>query len=435
MKNALLFLIFFAAALAQFDADKISAAIVNISSNDAQRDLRPFSLSSFFEDFSSSKFYGISAQDFKKNLGSGLVIDKKGYILTAYSNIENVKKIFVRLDSQKLIPATLVGIDNAEDLAVLKIAREDLSAFAYSKNVIFKTGDDVYVLSKPLSDKPFVSNGLVAFITADADTNGRNKYIILNGSINPLASGGALLSANGELLGMINAKFSKENGAKGFFIATPIDIIRKSVSKILAGEDKENVWFGIAISGLEKQDAEYYKRDKGVIVISVEENSPAQLAGIKRGDLIISIDDVPIDNPQDLNYQISSMRPGDARIVEFQRDLKTMEAVVTLKSPPGKIQNINYSSSVDGLILEPLSAQKRRLSGIERDMNGVVVRSVLSATPAAKSGFMVDDIIIKIDGATLSGIDEFKTLVTGKTQTVTVFRKGIIKDIVWEKNE
>jgi len=435
MKKIFLILLINVFIFADINVNGVDNLIVHLScENVAKTDKRPFGLDSFFENTYNPKFYSTDLESFKKSLGSAIVIDKSGYILTTYSTIENADKIFVWFNSKK-IPAKIIGADNEEDLAVIKIKEEEMSAFSYSKNVHFELGQDVFVFSKPFNDKLFLSKAFVSFVVSDKSPNGRYKYIILNGSINSLQNGAALLSQKGDLIGIVNAKFSRENGSKGFFVVTPIDIIRKVVTKILAKEDKEDVWFGASIGMLEKQDFKYYNREKGVIIISVEGNSPAQTAGLKKGDLIVSIDDVPIDNPQDLNYQIASMRPGDVKLVEYIRDLKTYEAVLTLKSPLGSIEKVNYSSSKNGLVVEPLTIQTRRLSGIDKDMSGVFVESVIAGTHAQKSGFKAGDIIIKIDDVLIKNSDDFKSMLSKKTQRVTIFRKGIIRNIEWKKDE
>jgi serine protease Do len=234
---------------------------------------------------------------------------------------------------------------------------------------------------------------------------------------------------------MINAKYTKEAGLKGFVIATPVKVLRKSVIKLLEKVLKEPVWFGISIGSLDKTLIEYYNRDKGIIVVTVDDNSPAAKAGIQSGDLIISIDDINVGDVADMNYRIATMRPGDAKLVEFQRKTEIKEAIVTLVKPFGTITSGAPGVILNGLTLEPLTRKLRRNLGIEADFKGVVITAVSDGSSAKKAKFKKGDIIIRIDGREIKTIDNIKTLMLPQNQRFTIYRKGIVKNILWEKSE
>lgn len=429
MKKIIIFLAFFAIA---FGLEDLSNKLVNIvdTLNDGKNSQK-FGLNTFFEKNYNPKYLGLSTKDFYKKLGSGIIIDPNGYILTNYHMIRGVKKLAVIIGSKE-VPAKIINFDNENDLVVLKVPKENLEFFSYTSGDTFNLNEQVSVLGKPFDDKLFASKANISYTTLNQALDSRYQYIIAQGT--QRVNGAAVLGKTNKLIGIVNLKNTLDLGMNGFFVITPLDVIRKSVSKILAREDKEEVWFGLFISALEPKDVEFYKRKKGVVIISVEENSPAFKAGLQKGDLLIAIDDSPIDTPEDLDYKIASMHPGDEKIIEFQRDFKTQEAVIKLVAPIG-YASPTQEQSINGLVLEPLSQKLRRSIGIPRDLNGVVISNILSGSVASKAGFLTGDVIIRVEQKQVNTIDVFRVLLEPKPQNITVFRKGVIVNILWRKNE
>ncbi|MCV6608549.1 MAG: PDZ domain-containing protein [Campylobacterales bacterium] len=432
-------LVFLAVSLfsTQKPIENASKVIVNISTKyKAKTDQNPFSFNKYYGNFYNPKYTGISLNELKRKLGSGIVIRANGYILTAFHVIKDTKGLVVTLPgSEEELVAKIVGIDYINDLAILKIEKENLESFFFGDESDVKIGTEVFVAGNPYGNGLFISKGIVSNLVRDNNLNGQVHFIQFNGTIHPATSGGALLDSKGNFIGMINGQFTKEAGLNGFAIATPVKIMRKSVIKLLEKVIKEPVWFGISIGALDKTLKEYYNRNKGVVVVSVEENSPASKAGIQSGDLIISVDDVGVDDVADMNYRIATMRPGDAKLIEYQRGVETYEAIVTLVKPFGTISDGTPGVVLNGLTLEPLTRKLRRNLGIDSDFKGVVITAVSDGSTAKKAGLKKGDIIIRIDGREVKTIDNVKTLMLPQNQRFTVFRKGIVKNLLWIKNE
>lgn len=438
-KTAVVFLLFIATLFGAENkaVENASKVIVNISTKYAARtDQNPFSFDPFFGNFYNPKFAGIKLKDLKRKLGSGIVIRSNGYILTAFHVIENTKNLTVTLPgSTEELWAKIVGIDYTNDIAVLKIEKNGLESVFFSENMICTPGMEVVAAGNPYGTGPFVSMGLLSYVAKEGSLEKETAYLQFSGHIHPATSGGALFDKEGNLLGMINAKLTKEAGLKGFAIATPVNVLRKSVLKLLEKEIKEPVWFGISIGSLDKALKDYYKRDRGVVVISVEEDSPAAKAGLRSGDLIISIDDTDIGDVAEMNYKIATMKPGDAKLIEFQRGVEIKEAIVTLVKPFGTVTSETQGVVINGLTLEPLTRKIRRNLAVDKEFKGVVITAVSEGSGAEKAGFMKKDIIIGVDGKEIKTIDNLKSLLLPQKQRFTVFRKGIVKNIIWEKNE
>lgn len=414
-----------------------SNVIVNISSKfDMGKSQSPFNFDPFFGNFHNPEFSGLELKKLKRRLGSGIIIGSDGYILTNYHIIAGAKALTVTLaGNDEEITANVIGVDQISDIAVLKIERKNLPSFFYGNNPYVDSGTEVYALGNPYGKDVFISRAMVSYVIKENSLEEKTKYIQSNGNIHPLSSGGALVDKTGQFLGIVNANYTKETGLRGFFITVPLSTIKSSVTRILEKEQKEPVWFGIAIGSIDKELYEYYNKKKGVVVISVEADSPAEKAGLKKGDLIISIDDVPVDDISDMNYRIATMRPGDIKLIEYQRDRAIEETVVTLARPFGKVADSSNGVMVNGLILEPLTRKLRRTLAIDKDFRGVVVSSVTSGSTAKKAGFQKGDIIIRLGSKEIPNVDTMKVLLIPSTQTFTIFRKGIIKNIIWEKNE
>ncbi len=421
-------------SLALENAAKVS---VNISTSyQSNTDMNPFSFDPFYGNFYNPKYTGISLDTLKRKLGSGVIIRGNGYILTAFHVIKDTKGLVVTLpDSDEEYAAKIAGIDYINDLAILKIEKNDLPSLHFAEGVNVEPGMEVYATGNPFGKGLFVSKGVVSSLIKDGNLNGQVNFIQFNGYIHPATSGGALIDTAGNFIGLVNAQYTKEAGVKGFAIATPVKIIRKSVIKLLEKVLKEPVWFGISIGSLNKTLKEYYNREKGVVIVSVEDNSPAAQAGLQSGDLIISIDDTAVGDVADMNYRIATMRPGDVKLIEFQRGTEIEEAIVTLVKPFGMISDENQGVVINGLTLEPLTRKLRRNLGIDNDFKGVVVTAVSDGSTASKANFQKGDIIIRVDGREVPTIDTLRSQLLPQNQQFTIFRKGIVKNLLWEKNE
>lgn len=436
MKKLLVFCVVFIHIFAiDFYAQK--GKVVEIySSKELQRAQNPFSLNTFFQTKYNPYIEQTSFEDLRKRLGNGIVISDDGYIITNYHIVENIKNIKIRIaDSPKKIPARLIGVDRKRDLALLKINSKSLEFFPYTTNRVVNLGQDIYLLAKPFNSQIMVSRMFVSQIMREKTISKDALHIILQGSMHVDSNGAPLIDKNAQLVGIINAKLSKDAGISGFLVATPVESVRKTINMLLQKQNPEEVWLGISIADLDKEDVAYYKRTKGVVITSIEDKSPAKKASLKRGDLIIAIDDIAIDNTQDLNHLISAMHAGEERLIEFQRDLKTLEAVIKIGAPQGEIRTQTQASAIDGLVLEPLTSRARRNLGVSSDIKGVIVNSVISGSSAANANFKSGDLIIRVDSYEVKSMADFKALLLPKTQNVTVFRRGIITNIVWNKDE
>ena len=317
------------ATLAEAVAAKTLPSVVNI-------DVYASYGGGFYDDWSGSDEEYLE----EYGLGSGVVISEDGYILTNYHVVEGGTEYLVRFDPRTQFKAKVVGYDESSDLAVLKVDAKGLIPMEIGDSTKVKVGEWVMALGSPFGLEKSVSTGIVSALfrsTAMESTNGMNFYanmIQTDAAINPGNSGGALVNAKGELIG-INTLISSANGSSaGVGFAIPSNYAMHVAEQIMAGKVVEHAYLGIKLRSVDAGNASSLNSsvDAGAYIAEVVPGSPAEKAGLKVGDVITGLDELPISSAAELVINIRGHFVGDKVKIEFQRNGSKQTVEVTLGS-------------------------------------------------------------------------------------------------------
>jgi Do/DeqQ family serine protease len=405
---------------------KIGPAVVNISSEyQFQTQRNPFSgfgmdpfFDSFFRDFFDP---GLDRRQKRTSLGSGVIIDgKRGFILTNAHVVTQSQAITVSLKDEREFQAQIVGIDPDSDLAVLKIGNpEDLPAVEMGSSEDLMIGETVIAIGNPFGFSHTVTTGVISALNRSVrtdDTVYRN-FIQTDASINPGNSGGPLLNIHGDLIGINTAIYAK---AQGIGFATPINKAKRIVSDLIQYGEVVLSWTGLFLQDLDKELARYLNipLDKGVIVKDVESGSPAINAGIHKGDIILSLEKIPIRSVDDYQQALKRFSVGSRITFEILRDNRQKTRSLTTSVFP-EDRAFDLADKLLGISIEDLSLKNRRRYKIAA-LEGVVISNVSPQSYLAEIGVDVGDVIRQLDDQTIRSVEDFKKAIIKSRQKKTL---------------
>ena len=412
---------------------KVSPAVVNISSAyEVRKRANPFSgfgfdsfFDQFFQDFVDPRF---EQRQRHTSLGSGVIIDgKRGLILTNAHVLARTGTITVVLEDEREFDAQIVGADPDSDLAVLKIdSTEKLPAIEMGDSDDLMIGETVIAIGNPFGFSHTVTTGVISAVDRSIRTDDRiyHQFIQIDASINPGNSGGPLLNINGDLIGVNTAIYAK---AQGIGFAIPISKAKKIVSDLIQYGEVIQAWVGITIQNLETRVAQYLKfpGKKGIIVKAVEPQSPADRAGLREGDIIVSIENKKMTSTTDYHSATKTLPAGDVIEAHIWRNGKKHTfAIKTMVFP---------MEQADELALRLLGVQVKDLSEkIRRKFQtnaskGVVISEIETSSYLAQIGARAGDVIRKIDDYDISNREDFKKAVIKyrqKSSVVLLLQRG-----------
>ena len=411
-------------------ANKVGKAVVSISTTvKVKFGTRRFYFGSPFEEFDSpfrrffEEFFGeIPEREFKRvGLGSGVIIDKEGYILTNHHVIEGASQIKVKLSDGREYEAQIKGVDPTTDLAVIKIDAHNLPVAKLGDSDNLLIGQWVVAIGNPFgfaisNPEPTVTVGVISALhrylpAIGSRSRSYDDLIQTDAAINPGNSGGPLVNLDGEVIGINTAIITTSGGYEGLGFAIPINKAKRILNKLIKGEKVLYGWLGIRIQDLNEDLKSYFgiKEKSGVIIVKVYNNSPAQKAGLKEGDLILSFNDRPINTTLELMRLASSSEVGKEVILKILRDNKELDIKVKIGAKPQDIEALeekDYGYSFRGLVIDDLTEFNRKKFNI-RENEGVVIIDIEPNSPAEKSGLMVGDVITKIENKIIRNKEDF----------------------------
>jgi serine protease Do len=324
-------------------------------------------------------------------MGTGVVIDPRGYIMTNYHVVEGVHDIQVTLAGGERHLAKLVARDPETDLAIIKIdAKQETPAITIGTSSDLMAGETVIAVGNAYGYEHTVTRGIVSALHRSVQVNDAQFYddlIQTDASINPGNSGGPLLNIDGEMIGI---NVAVRAGAQGIGFAIPVDKAMSAAASMLASGNINKTWHGLVAA------AEYPPgASKGVVVASVEKTSPAAEAGIEPGDVIASLDGVEIHRALDLQRALLDRKPGDKIELSLKRSGESIIANLTLaaqpetqKTPTGPIWELL------GLDLKPIPAEEFRAAHQTRYRGGLTITAVRPNSPAANQGIRSGDVMV-----------------------------------------
>lgn len=337
--------------------------------------------------------------------GSGVIISADGYIITNNHVVENADKIEVVLNDKRSFTGKLIGTDPSTDLALVKIEEKDLPTVIYGNSDNVKIGEWVLAVGNPFNLTSTVTAGIVSAkarninILKSKDNLAIESFIQTDAVVNPGNSGGALVNLRGELIGINTAIASPTGSYAGYSFAVPVALVKKVIKDLAEYGTVQRALLGVSImeinSTLAKEKG--LKDVTGVYVASVNQSSAADKAGLKEGDVITHVNQIPVNSSASLQENVARFRPGDKIKVKYVRDGKEQEVDAVLMNTKGNTQlvkkeDISASTKSVGASLIDLSKEEMKKLGID---GGVKVTKLLPGKfrdAGIKEGFIITSI-------------------------------------------
>ena len=348
--------------------------------------------------------------------GSGVIISADGYIVTNNHVVADADELTVTLNDNKEYSARIIGTDKASDMALIKIDGKNLPAITIANSDDIKVGEWVLAVGNPFNLTNTVTAGIVSAKARSLYQNGVESFIQTDAAINPGNSGGALVNTRGELIGINAMLYSQTGSFSGYGFAIPTSIMNKVVADL-----KQYGTVQRALIGIQGQDVKNYvdaKKDKGedidlgtmegIYVAKVTEESAAEEAGMKEGDVITAIDGKPVNKMAELQEVLAKKRPGDKVSVTYLRDKKKATKTVTLKNEKGNTQVVKKADLdvLGGNFRAITNAQKEQLN-IGYGLEVLKVNSGRLKTAGITKGFIIQ----RVNDNAVKTIDDLQNAV------------------------
>ena len=362
-------------------------AVVNIYTKRVvkTRSFSPFANDPFFQRFFGDRLGGASRERIQRSLGSGVIVEGDGVIVTNHHVVEGADEITVALSDRREFDAEIILNDEKTDLAILRINTdgEKLPTLKFSNSDSIEVGDLVLAIGNPFGVGQTVTSGIVSAL-ARTKVSGQDYqfFIQTDAAVNPGNSGGALIGMDGELIGINTAIFSRSGGSNGIGFAIPANMVRHVVSSALLGGELVRPWFGGGGQAVTSDIAESlgFDRPGGILVDDIYPGGPADKAGLQQGDVILSIDGKEVSSPQALRYYTGLESVGGTIPVEILRGEKKQILAIPLEAapedPPRNITTLEEDSLFYGIKLANLSPAYSEEIGTSVYETGVIVLDV-----------------------------------------------------------
>ncbi|MFZ0613447.1 MAG: Do family serine endopeptidase, partial [Desulfobacterales bacterium] len=350
-------------------------------------------------------------------LGTGVIIDDRGHILTNYHVVGGAGKIQVTLADGSQYPAEVVGTDPKTDLGVIKISPSgSLPHVTFANSDAAKVGQWVVAIGHPEGLDQTVTQGIISAThrTGITDPDSYQDFLQTDAPINPGNSGGPLLNLQGQVVGINSAIMSQSGGSEGIGFAIPSNIATHVAQALITAGKVERGWLGLSLQALNPELAKTFglASAKGALVSDVMQGGPADQAGLTRGDVLLDFQGREIADAAALRNAIANAQVGQEKTLTVWRDKQQQTIQVKIGSEEEALKLL--TSSLEnrlGVEVENLTAEQARQYGMENPV-GVVVRSVDPAGPMGKVGFEPGDVILALNQKPIEGVSSFAGLVT-----------------------
>jgi len=413
------------------------AAVVNVyGARVEKRPQNPFMDDPFFRRFFGDGGFGVPRERVQRSLGSGVIVDAaSGLVVTNNHVIENMSEVKVAFADKREVEATILLRDPRTDLAVLKLAdAKNLTAIELADTDELQVGDIVLAMGNPFGVGQTVTQGIVsALARTQIGVGDAQSFIQTDAAINPGNSGGALIDMKGRVVGINTAIYSRSGGSVGIGFAIPSAMVRLVVDSAKAGvKTVKRPWFGARLQSLTAEVADGLGLDRpaGSVVASVVDKGPADQAGLKRSDVILSVDGANVDDPESFGYRFATRPIGGTTMLTVLRGGKRISIPVKLvaapETRPRDMVKLTSRSPLAGLTVGNLSPALAEELSIETGNEGVVVSEVEEGSTAANVGFQKGDLIMALNGERMTNSREVETALKDRKRAweVTISRNG-----------
>lgn len=424
---------------------KTAPAVVNIYTSKTVATRRNVPL---FNDPFFRRFFGDSVQrqlrgpkrKVQNSLGSGVIIDSDGLVVTNNHVLEGAEEIKVVLNDRREFSAKVLGKDERTDIAVLQLdlRAEKLPFLHLSDSDKVEVGDLVLAIGNPFGVGQTVTSGIVSALARTSSVSDLNSFIQTDAAINPGNSGGALVDVNGNLVGVNTAIFSKTGASHGIGFAIPANMVNRVVSSLITSGDVVRPWLGAKGQGVTADIAESLgmARPYGVMITSVYAGGPAERSGLKVGDVLLSIDGKEVRDAQGLRFQIATLAVGGTTRVKVMRKGGSIGLDIALEAPPETPKRnetlLRGRHPFQGAVIANLSPKLADELGVVHEKTGVIVMALDRKGSAARLGFERGDIVIELNGVEVDSVKQLMSMLrdTASTWVIRIERDGHKSNIV-----
>ncbi len=382
---------------------KVLPAVVNVYASRVER----MPNNPLFDDPIFRRFFGGGEdQRVQKALGSGVIVDPSGLVVTNHHVIEGMTDVKVALADRREFAAEIVLSDPRTDLAVLRIKGDNFPVLEMGDSDALEVGDFIIAIGDPFGVGQTVTQGIVsALARTQIGINDYGFFIQTDAAINPGNSGGALVDLDGKLVGINSAIYSRSGGSMGIGFAIPVNMVKGVVAAALTGgKSVKRPWLGATLQNVSKDIADNLglERPTGALVVEVAEGGPAAQAGLKRGDVIAAIDSQTVDDAGSVGFRLGVKPLGGSARLTVLRNGRSLDLPLKLASapeiPPRDALTIKSRSPFDGAQVMNLSPAVMEELSLQGASEGVVVVAVADGSTAAEVGVQKGDIVVAVNG-------------------------------------
>jgi Do/DeqQ family serine protease len=394
-----------------------------------------------FDDPIFRRFFGVPdgrggpGEQVQRSLGSGVIVDPSGLVVTNNHVIEGADQVKVSLSDKREFEAEIVLKDSRSDLAVLRIKaqNERFPALEFADSDALQVGDVVLAIGNPFAVGQTVTHGIVSAVArTQVGITDYQFFIQTDAAINPGNSGGALVDLGARLVGINTAIFSRSGGSQGIGFAIPANMVRVVVASARGGGSTvKRPWLGARLQAVtpEIADSLGLKRPAGALVASVAPASPAARAGLKSSDLIIAIDGQPIDDPNAFDYRFATKVIGGSARVGVVRAGRELAVTVALEALPDTAHDevvIASPSPFQGAKVSNLSPALADDLRLDPSTEGVVILEVVSGSSAQRLGFQRGDLVVSVNNAKIAKTRDLERIAgqASRRWSITILRSG-----------
>ncbi len=417
----------------------VKPAVVNISTTrtvkTGRSPLEPFFNDPFFRRFFGDKFRHPEVPKERKtaSLGSGVIVSSDGYILTNNHVVRDADAIKVLLPDKREFMGKIIGNDPKTDISVIKIDAEGLPTVTLGNSDKLRIGEIVLAIGSPYGLNQTVTMGIVSAVgRANVGIADYEDFIQTDAAINPGNSGGALVNARGELIGINTAIFSTSGGYQGIGFAIPSNMAKAVMDSLLEKGKVIRGWLGVSIQPITPELARQFHLEEsyGALVAEVVEGSPAEKAGLMRGDVIIKFSGNKVDEPTKLRNIVANTLPGNVVELEVIRDSRDVTLWVTIDELPTEIQKASpsvYENALKGISVQNLTSEMYRELNLPEKIRGIVIINIEGGSPA-ETKLVTGDVILEINRKAIANTEDYEVIVSrikpDEEVLLLVFRRG-----------
>ncbi len=395
--------------------EKVTPAVVNIYTKQVVRVNNPLA-----EFFGGGRF---PQERVQQSLGSGVIVDAtRGLILTNNHVVEGADAVSVTLSDGRTFEAEPIGSDADTDVAVIRITAPNLTAIPLADSAALRVGDYVVAVGNPFGLGQTVTSGIVSAVGRSGLTGlGYQNFIQTDASINPGNSGGALVNLRGELVGVNAATYNPRGsgaGNIGLSFAIPVNLAREVMRQLMAYGEVRRGSLGLDSRDMTAALARQFDLDintRGALVARVYRGSPAEVAGVKPGDVVVAANGQRIDSGQALHNLEGLLPVGQAVKLDLQRDGKLLSVTATLKAQPKEVDGATLDPRLAGATFTDLPERYR-----QQGLNGVIISKVAPGSRAARNQLDGGDLVLAINRRVVNDINAFRAQLSPAPKTLVL---------------